>query len=144
MKKEHIKLEEKDSKRINELLSKGSLKASKYKRAMALKLLDSGKTFVEVMGVVGCSYATVLSWRNKYQTTGLAFLEDKARSGRPLVISGLQRAKITALACTTAPEGHDKWTLRLLAEKVVELEYCEQISHNHVGVILKKTPLKST
>jgi hypothetical protein len=51
----------------------------------------------------------------------------------------LQCAKITALACSKATEGHSQWSLRLLAEKAVELEYCEHISHNQVGVILKKT-----
>jgi putative transposase len=56
-----------------------------------------------------------------------------------LVIDGLQRAKITALACSEAPEGHSQWSLRLLADKIVELAYCEHISHSEVGIILKKT-----
>lgn len=139
MEKQHIKLSESDKTTLTELLSKGILKAKKYKKAIALQLLDSGKTCVEVSSVVGCSYLTVLTWRDKYNTDGLNFLEDKPRSGRPLEIDGLQRAKITALACSESPEGHSEWSLRLLAEKVIELGYCEHISHNHVGVILKKT-----
>jgi hypothetical protein len=43
------------------------------------------------------------------------------------------------LACSDAPEGHGQWSLRLLAEKAVELEYVTEISHTHVGRILKKT-----
>jgi hypothetical protein len=66
-------------------------------------------------------------------------LYDAPRSGRPIVIDGAQRAKVTALACSDAPEGHDRWTLRLLAEKVVEAGFCETISHTMVGTILKKT-----
>jgi len=139
MKKQHIKLSDRDKSTLHELLSKGSLQAKKYKRAIALQLLDSGKTCMEVMSIVACSYQTVLSWRAKYNTDGLSFLEDKPRSGRPLEIDGLQRAKITALACSETPEGYAEWTLRLLAEKVVELGYCAHISHNQVGVILKKT-----
>lgn len=138
MEKQHIKLSESEQTFLTDLLSKGTLKVQKYKRATALQLLDSGKTLVETMNILQVSYPTLLSWRNKYQSEGLSFLDDKPRIGRPLVIDGLQRAKITALACSETPEGHADWSLRLLADKVVELGYCEHISHNHVGVILKK------
>jgi putative transposase len=138
MEKQHIKLSESDQTFLTDLLSKGTLKVQKYKRATALQLLDSGKTLVETMNILQVSYPTLLSWRDKYQSEGLSFLDDKPRIGRPLVIDGLQRAKITALACSETPEGHADWSLRLLADKVVELGYCEHISHNHVGVILKK------
>jgi putative transposase len=138
MEKQHIKLSESEQTFLTDLLSKGTLKVQKYKRATALQLLDSGKTLVETMNILQVSYPTLLSWRDKYQSAGLSFLDDKPRIGRPLVIDGLQRAKITALACSETPEGHADWSLRLLADKVVELGYCEHISHNHVGVILKK------
>lgn len=138
MEKQHIKLSESDQTFLTDLLSKGTLKVQKYKRATALQLLNSGKTLVETMNILQVSYPTLLSWRDKYQSDGLSFLDDKPRIGRPLVIDGLQRAKITALACSETPEGHADWSLRLLADKVVELGYCEHISHNHVGVILKK------
>jgi putative transposase len=138
MEKQHIKLSESDQTFLTDLLSKGTLKVQKYKRATALQLLDSGKTLVETMNILQVSYPTLLSWRDKYLSEGLSFLDDKPRIGRPLVIDGLQRAKITALACSETPEGHADWSLRLLADKVVELGYCEHISHNHVGVILKK------
>jgi putative transposase len=138
MEKQHIKLSESDQTFLTDLLSKGILKVQKYKRATALQLLNSGKTLVETMNILQISYPTLLSWRDKYQSEGLSFLDDKPRSGRPLEIDGLQRAKITALACSETPEGHADWSLRLLADKVVALGYCEHISHNHVGVILKK------
>lgn len=138
MEKQHIKLSESDQTFLTDLLSKGTLKVQKYKRATALQLLNSGKTLVETMNILQVSYPTLLSWRDKYQSDGLSFLDDKPRIGRPLVIDGLQRAKITALACSETSEGHADWSLRLLAYKVVELGYCEHISHNHVGVILKK------
>ena len=71
-------------------------------------------------------------------------LHDKPRSGRPIEIDGGQRAKVTALACSDAPTGHSRWALRLLADKAVELGYCEHLSHTQVKTILKKTPSSRT
>ena len=138
MKKQHIELSEADKAYLKGLLSKGSLKVRKQKRAMALLELDRGKTLVSVSSTLGVSYPSVLSWRDSYLKDGLVFLDDKARPGRPVVISGEQRAMITALACSEAPEGHSRWSLRLVADKVVELGYCEHISYRQVGKILKK------
>ena len=56
-----------------------------------------------------------------------------------LLKEGQTRAKLTALACSEAPDGHSQWSLRLLANKVVELGYCQHLSHTQVGTILKKT-----
>lgn len=80
------------------------------------------------------------------QTDNIAlnYLSDKPRTGRPIVISGDERAKITALACSKAPEGHSNWTLRLLADKVIELGICQELSHTYVGEILKKTNYNPT
>ena len=84
--------------------------------------------------------ATVERIRRRYVEEGLeSALNEKPRSGRSPVISGEERAKITALACTEAPEGFGQWSLRLLADKAVELNFVESISHESVGVILKKT-----
>ena len=121
------------------LLAKGQLGAKVFKRATALLELDRGKTMLAVAQTLGVSYPTVLAWRDNYHQQGLQCLYDAPRSGRPIVIDGKQRAKITALACSQAPEGHARWALRLLAEKVVELGYCERIPHTQVGNILKKT-----
>ncbi len=115
-----------------------------YKRATALLELDRGKTFTSVAETVGTTYQTVSTWATKYKAAGLECLLDKPRSGRPIKFDGAQRAKITALACSEPPEGYGQWNLRLLAEKVVELEYCASISHTQVSDILKKTNLSLT
>lgn len=138
MKKQHINLSESDEQYLEELLSKGSLKVRKQKRAIAILELNRGKTLSAVSQTLGVSYPTVMGWRNSYKQNGLLFIEDKPRSGRPVEISGEQRAKITALACSQTPEGRAKWSLRLLADKAVELEFCEHISYGHVRKILKK------
>ena len=139
MKKQHIRLSESERTQLEGLLKQGVLPARKFKRALAILELDRGRTFTVVAQTVGATKQSVSTWAQKYRENGLAGLEDKPIPGRPITISGTERAKITALACSEAPEGHSQWSLRLLAEKVVELEYVEQISHTHVGRILKKT-----
>jgi len=139
MVKQHVKLKKVDLQKIEKMLSKGSLKSRVYKRATGLKALNDGQSYQEVSKLLSVAHQTISKWAKKYNSEGLDFLEDKPRSGRPLEIDALQKAKITALACSEPPEGRSKWTLRLLADKIVELDYCEHISHNQVGLILKKT-----
>ena len=71
-------------------------------------------------------------------------LVDKPRSGRPLVIIGPERAKLTALACSPAPDGRSQWSLRLLAGKAVELGYGRALSMGSAHAILKKTRSRPT
>jgi len=139
MKKQHVQLSDADREILEALVSKGTGSARVYKRALGLLELDRGKTLTAVAETVGVTLNTVSAWRDKYQEMGIDCLEDALRSGRPVGISGEQRAQITALACSEAPAGHARWDLRLLADKVVELGICESISHTHVGNILKKT-----
>jgi len=144
MKKQHVTLSENDRPYLENLISKGSLPAKMYKRAVALLELDRGGTFTSVAQIVCVTIQTVSTWAQKYGENGLEFLSDKPRSGRPKEIDGMTCAQITALACSDAPEGHSQWTLRLLAEKVVELEYIDAISHTEIARILKKTNLSPT
>ncbi len=139
MSKQHINLSNTDREYLKTLLSKGKLSAKAYKRATALLELDRGKSLTAVAETVGSAYLTIAAWRDNYKEEGLKCLQDKPRSGRPVEFDGKQRAKITALACSPAPEGRGRWDLRLLADKAVELGYCETISHTQVGNILKKT-----
>jgi transposase len=139
MKKQHLTLSETDERYLTEFISKGQAKARVVRRAMALLQLNQGSTIQAVAATLQVRQWTVSTWRNKYVEKGLDFLTDAPRSGRPVEIDGRQRACITALACSDAPAGRAKWSLRLLAEKVVELEFCESISHTHVGKVLKKT-----
>ena len=139
MKKQHIQLSDSERTQLEKLLKQGSFPARKFKRVLALLELNRGRTFTSVAQTVGATIQSVSIWAGKYREMGLAGLEDKPIPGRPVTISGEERAKVTALACSEAPEGHSQWSLRLLAEKAVELELVEEISHTHVGRILKKT-----
>ena len=139
MKKQYIQLSPIDREYHESLLSKGELKAKTYRRALSLLELDRGQTYTAVSKTVKMTIPTLSTLARQYRENGLQALLDRPRSGRPVEIDGEQRAKITALACSTPPEGHAEWSLRLLADKVVELDFCEQISHTHVRTILKKT-----
>lgn len=139
MKKQHLKLTEADERYLKEFISKGQARARVVRRATALLQLNQGATLQAVADTLSVGHWTVSIWRNKYLESGLDFLQDRPRAGRPVEIDGEQRAKITALACSDTPEGRAKWSLRLLAEKIVELEFCDSISHTEVGKILKKT-----
>jgi len=144
MNKQHIKLSPNDREYLEALTSKGELKAKIYRRALSLLELDRGQTYTAVSKTVQMSIATLSTLADQYRENGLQALYDRPRSGRPINIDGEQRAKITALACSTPPEGHGEWSLRLLADKVVELGFSEHISHTQVRTILKKTSSSRT
>ena len=138
-KKHHLTLSATEISSLTSLISSGQLPAKVFGRATALLELSRGKSLMEVATTLSVTYQTVAAWRDTYFERGLDALHDKARSGRPVRIDGRQRAKITALACSTPPEGHARWSLRLLADRAVELGYCESLSHNAVKEVLKKT-----
>jgi putative transposase len=115
------------------------MKVRKQKRIQALLYLDDGKSFQTVSGLLKVTYQTVSKWAEKYKESKLSFLEEQPRSGRPVKFDGSDRSKVTALACSEAPQGHSQWSLRLLADRLVELEMIEDISYSTVGLILKKT-----
>ena len=122
------------------LFSGGNGSNRKHNRARILDLLARNTPAAEIAALLGCSPTTVYNVKHRYQTEGLeSALTEKPRSGKPTRITGEGRARITALACSESPEGHARWTLRLLADKAVELGFCDSISHNHVRQILKKT-----
>ena len=139
MKKQHVQLSEVDRAYLEALISKGELSAKAYRRALGLLELDRGQSYTAVSKVLKVTIPRLSGWAAKYQEHGLEVLPDLPRSARPIEIAGDQRAKITALACSEPPEGYARWSLRLLADKAIELEYCEHISHTEVNEILKKT-----
>ncbi len=139
MQKQHVTLTDSDRTALEDILAKGTLSAKIFKRATALLELDRGKTLTAVAQTLDVTYSTIAAWRDAYTTNGLTCLHDAPRSGRPISIDGILRAKVTALACSDAPEGYDRWSIRLLAEKAVEMELCEAISRSTVNTILKKT-----
>ncbi len=141
-KKYVVKLKNDEQEKLNELTRKGKEKARKLRRCQILLLSDEGKPDAEIAEVLKVSVGTVANIRRRYADDGLeSALNEKRRPGAPKKFQGRQKAKITALACSKPPEGHSQWSLRLLADKAVELEFVNEISHMEVHRILKKTKL---
>lgn len=140
-----VNLKPAEREQLVELTQKGTVKVRKYKRAQALLLADEaqvggGQADESIMTQVGLSLATVERIRQRFAEGGLSqALNEAPRPGRPRGFSGKQRAEVTALACSTPPDGYGRWSLRLLADKLVELEIVESISPQSVQAILKKT-----
>lgn len=139
MPKAPLELSRTDRHYLETLLRKGTMGVKQFKRATALLELDRGQSIIAIAQTLGVSRSTVSCWAKRYRHQRLQMLHDQPRPGRPVEIGGEQRAKVTALACSDPPEGHSRWTLRLLADKAVELNYCEHLSHTQAGEILKKT-----
>ena len=123
-----------------EVSRRGKPLARTLKRALALLKADEGLSDDEVAEAVSLSAATVGRVRRRFVEEGLeAAINDRPRSGRERKLSGIQEAHLVAITCSNAPEGHTNWTLQLLADKVVELEFAGSISLETVRQILKKT-----
>lgn len=138
MKKSHVNLTDDHREELENMLSKGTSLARTFKRATALLELDKGKSYVATASISNLSNISLSKLAKRYASEGLACLYDNPRPGRPIKITAKQRDQITVLACESSPEGTSQWSLRLLADKVVELGYCDSISHSQVGQILKK------
>lgn len=140
-----LKLTKKDQKELQELSRNGTLKARKLNRCRILLLKAQGRSQVEIAKLLKMSQVTVNTICQRYENGGLQeALNERPRSGKPSIFSGKQKAMITALACSNAPEGRSQWSLRLLSDKAVELKLVDSISHTDVGRILKKTKSNRT
>ncbi|MCP2015975.1 transposase [Deinococcus sp. HSC-46F16] len=119
---------------------KGSGKARVMTRARILLLAHRQVTDSAIKDALGISVQMVQATRKRFALGGLdAALFDAPHTGRPAKFDGKDRAAITALACSEAPEGHAQWSIRLLAEKAVELNLVDHIAPSTVFYILKKT-----
>ena len=142
-----IQLGEQERLRLQKVVRSGKDKARKITRSRVLLLADetNGKTDEQISEALNVCLATIFNIRRRYYQEGLErAIGEGARSGQPPKFKGRAAAKITAIACSTPPDGQARWTLRLLADRVVELKIVESISHQSVSNILKKTSLNRT
>lgn len=116
---------------------RGRQSARVLSRMRMLLLADEGVDTKEIARRENVCHQTVYNTLKRFVTTSC--VEDSPRSGRPEKTSGEVKALIVATACTDAPKGRSRWTLRLLADHAVQLEIIDSISKNTVGRILKKT-----
>ena len=146
-----IELSNQEKVRLMEIVKKGSSPARTILRANILlasdKQNDRYMTVSEIANAYRTTPTTVQTVRASYCKKGLeATITRKKRETPPIPakVTGEVEAHVIALACGQPPEGYSKWTLRLLADKTVELGYIESISHVTVSNILKKTNLSLT
>jgi transposase len=100
---------------------------------------DEGDTDQEIAEELSVHPSTVRRVRRRFAEHGLdVALNDRPRSGAPPKLDGKQEAMVVALACTGAPEGRTRWSVRLLARRAVELEVVESVSRETVRRVLKK------
>lgn len=135
----------KERKQLQALVHKGMRKARVINRARILLMADERvkegwKSDREICKALGISLRMVAATREKYWRFGLRqALGEKPRSGHPPKLSGKGEALLTTIACSDAPKGRSRWTLRLLADKLVELKEVNSIAHETVRRVLKKT-----
>ncbi len=135
-----VSLSHEERHKLESYITTGPHPARSMNRARVLLLADQGASDPTIARTVGVCKATVFNTRRCYCTQGLqAALTEKPRSGAPRKFTGRDEANITVLACTKAPEGRQRWTNRLLADKLVELETIPAISYKSVERMLKKT-----
>jgi putative transposase len=143
MKRVHVvKLTKEDRNYLTRFLRKGKSSARSQTRARILLLSDEGLEDDEIVNALKVSKSTVCRIRKRYCRQGLDFsLSEKPRRGAPPKIDGRVEAQLTLLACSEPPEGRSRWTIRLLADRLVEMEVVDSISHMSVQRLLKKMRL---
>jgi len=142
-----VQLSEPERHRVQKIVQSGKDKARKITRCRILLLADEtrGKTDAQISDALNVCLATIFTIRRRYSQEGLErAIDEGTRSGQPPKFKGRAAAKITAIACSTPPDGQARWSLRLLADRIVELKIVPSISHQSVSNILKKTNLNRT
>jgi len=138
-KKYLINLSAEEQQQLIELTRKGTVKARQFKRAIILLKADEGLTDAQIMSAIDVSRPCVERVRKRFVTGGLErALNEELRPGQRRKLDGRGEAQLIATACSQAPEGHDHWTVRLLAGRLVELGVVESISPETVRLTLKK------
>ena len=138
--KYRVELTESERSTLTELTGRGNLSARKMKRALALLRSDEGLSDSKIAQALSISVSTVGRVRARFVKEGLqSALNERPRPGKKRKLSGEQEAHLVAITCSSAPEGHARWSLRLLAGKVVAMGFSESISPETVRQILKKT-----
>ena len=144
-KKNIVKLKAKDKDLLKQLIAKGSQKARTLTRSRILLLADEGKTDTQIMEALNIARNTIRTVHYRYVHNNLeSAINEQPRPGAPNKFTGRDKAKVTAIACSKPPDGRNRWTLRLIADTMVELNMVDNISHHTVQRVLKKTNLALT
>ena len=149
MKKYIVTLAEEERKFLTEMTSKGRHRSQKVLNALTLLACDEGEyqnfrsTNAEISKVLNTSMRKIDRVKKRFVTQGLDVALNGKKSDRVYEkkADGDFEAHLIALSCSKPPEGFSRWSLRLLADRAVELKYIDNISHETVRRVLKKTNL---
>lgn len=135
-----VNLDDDERAMLRDLTKKGKVAARKVARAQILLHADTHLSDDAIAAALHVSVSTVHRTRQRCVEAGVAAaLTERPRPGAKRLLDGKQEALIIATACTPAPTGHARWTMQLLADRVVEIEVVEAISDETVRRVLKKT-----
>lgn len=150
MKKYIVRLTDKEREQLKELITKGKAAAHKIRHANILLKADADGpkwTDEEIAEAFSVNVKTVSAVRERFVEKGMDAAINRKRQERPPrypKLDGKAEAHILALSCSKPPEGCARWTLRLLADKAVELEIVDSVSYETIRRTLKKTSLSLT
>lgn len=146
MKKYIVELTGDERRQLRDLVRKGKAAAYKIRHANILLKTDQAEggpawTDQQIVEAFGCHEDTVANVRKRFVCDGVEAAVDRRREGvgRPPKVDGDVEAKITMIACSDPPKGHDRWTVRLIAEELVKLEVVDACSATTVHRKMKKT-----
>ena len=134
-----IRLTDEEKRELTDLTKLGKTGARKVRRAHTLLLADEGRTDREISENLHIGVSTAERTRRRFVEGGPEnALNERRRPGRERLLNGRQEAILIAEACADPPEGRARRTMRLLADRIVELGVAESVSEDTVGRILKK------
>ena len=145
MKKYNVTLTQEEREYLENIISSGKSAARKITHARILLKADSGKygpgwKDEDIKEALDVGINTVANIRQRFVEEGLEAALSRRKPNREYKrkLDGDAEARLTTLACSNPPEGRDSWTLKLLADKLVELEYVDSVSYETVRQVLKK------
>lgn len=139
-KKHSIFLSDEQRLQLIDLVKKGKAGGREIRRAHTLLMANSGSTDEAIASFLHISTPTVERTRKQFCENSLSVtLRELPRSGKPPKITSTAEAYLIATTCSDAPEGSVRWTLRMLADKLISLEIIDSVSTNTIGRTLKKT-----
>ena len=147
-----VTLTEQEHQELDALTKTAKTNAKRFLYARALLLCDAGPqgpawTVLDTAEAMGVTPRTIEHLKKRFVEEGLAAALERRQPEKPpreVTFDGAFEARLIALACSEAPKGRRRWTVRLLAEKAVELSMAPSVSHMTVQRILKKTNLSLT
>jgi len=139
MTKVTLRLKSKEREFLNNLTKTGNRSSREFERAYVLLALDKGKKHDEISEFYNVSRITIWRVKNKYFESGVEeAIKDEPRPGQPIKYDEIDNAEIIAMACSQAPEGRSRWTIRLL-EKNLKEKRGIMINRESIRLLLKKT-----